>query len=299
MNNYRYVKLNDEQKSFIKKELCKASLLFKKWVKFYKRSEKVSFRHSVLTNKPKVDNIPVNLLPSFLDDVKEILTIKNTVHPILDNRNIEISVIEGYCPLLNEWSGNQDDMRQELIIQCLFCLYYFTDETKNLLSFIRKSLLRARNRCINGNKLIRVPSKHFKLKRAIEKQKLINPSLSIVDICQKLQISERQFKLLEENRVVDKVIESLFDVDGLRHDVPARESECTENRSITEDQINNAPLSDLQRKVLIASLTGKHGWKSKLAKETINSSTNKPYSKMAITVAYDAAIKIMKEELNK
>ena len=291
----QFVKLTEDQKSFIKKKLCQASLLIKKWVGFYKKSERVSFRWSILRNKPNICNIPVDRLVEFENDVKTILSIKNANHSELNNRNIELSIIEGYCPILYKWSNRNEDMFNDLILQCIFSLYYFTDESKSLISFIRKSSLRMKIRILNRDRLISIPDDHYVQKKAIERLQLYNPNLSIADICKKLNITKRKVKLLNENKVIDNVVESLFDKNGLRHDV-ACNIESSEVRKITLDDISKAPLSEFQRKVVIASIDGTHGWKSKFASSTINAATNKPYTKMAVSLAYESAIKILQKQ---
>lgn len=290
---YNYHKLNSEQNSFIIKKLIYVSGLFKKWAPFTPKSERSDFRWNILSGNPDATNIPFEKIDEFLKDANEIKNIRNQKFAELDQRTIELSVIEGYIPLLTEWSNNNEDLLQELIIRSIFAIYYFNDENKKIISYLKKAAIRQKNRFHQNNRLIQIPNHHFSLQRAIEQQINENQNMTVEEICQKLKITPRKMKTLQNTKLIANIscnTEKLLAVES------SQEVE-SDDRKITIQQIADSSLNDLQKKALIASLSGSRGWKTRLAQETINHKTKKPYSKMAITIAYNTAVEALKKEL--
>ena len=290
--SYKYNSLSEENKSFIKEKIKKSSELIKKWASFYPRKEKVAFRWSVLSDKPNTDKIPENLIAEFENDRKTILIPKKVIFSELGNKTIEVAVIEGHIPLLYKWSYGDADIMQELFLKSIFALYYFTDETKEITSFLRRVASRYRSHHINKNRLIVSPSRHYVLKNIVEQNMLQNPNKTREDVFEDLKLNSKQRRNVNSH-ITKCVVESLYDSDGLRFDPVARQDESEVTFDISE--IDNFPLSDLERKCVIASLNGKHGWKSELARSLVNPSTKRPYSKMTITHAFKTAISVIKK----
>lgn len=290
--SYKYNSLSEENKSFIKEKIKKSSELIKKWASFYPRKEKVAFRWSVLSDKPNTDKIPENLIAEFENDCKTILIPKKVIFSELGNKTIEVAVIEGHFPLLYKWSHNDEDFMQELFLKSIFSLYYFTDETKEITSFLRKVALRYRSHYINNNRLIVSPRRHHVLKDIVERNKLQNPNKTREDVFDDLNLNFKQRRIVNSH-ITKCVVESLYDSDGLKFDPVATQNELEVAFDISE--IDNLPLSDMERKCIIASLDGKHGWRSELARSLVNPSTKKLYSKMTITNAFKRAVSVIKK----
>lgn len=297
-NIIKYKKLTKEQFVYIRKNLSKSARILKKYTSKVKKKQRVQFRDSVLgawrdgsVDMKKLayalERVPVVEHDQFLEDIRIVYTTKSP-HEFLNGQTVEDALISGYIPLFTKWCMGKPDMVSEFLVKVLDSIYLYTKPECSLIEYLKfcyKSI--SKKSMMNNSSLIKYPVKWNFLRLSFDETLSKNPFMTVDEVMQSMNLTDVQKnKLRQQIDLTSTVSMSEFD------SIQRIEQDEIPTLGINLDDV---PMTDLQRKSIDAYMSGDWGWQTKMAAETINPETGKPYSKMTVNNSFKAAIEAIKE----
>jgi DNA-directed RNA polymerase specialized sigma subunit len=311
-----YIKLTKKAEEKCLDLLVQANVLLKKWAECFGARKSREFRkllfkgHRDKAAMAEVEqSIPVTLLDEFRQERQFIIAIHVTKYPDLDNRTVEFAMLCGYSGLgrkhAKRWfaqngEGNGmslDDYKNEAYLAILDSIYGYTDRTISFSSFAWASLKNRMIACTNKcNLLCPLTNPDLELlARYEDTRKTFNDHVTFDQVVAAMGLDEEQYKAL--GAIMTKVYaESQIAVDHTGHDDTPNDYTSLrsgidndgEDRIIrlqVRQAIDEADLTDFERIVLETSMNPYYGWQSDVARNNINPSTKKPYTRMWVGLA--------------
>lgn len=325
----KYVSLNKEQKQFCKQSLLRCNLLLKKWEVFYPERERHVFRRKLMGGeKNPGGKIPPGKLAELEGDLLTIRSVRKTYHPILENRSVEESILAGFAALARthakKWSKSDPngvtffDYLQEAYAIILGAMYSFTRDDIDLSTFIWMVLHNRMINVTNQQGFLRLKNTDLALVVKYEKAKRdAGVPVTFDDVVKLMELSQDDAhhlstllsRVYTENQIALNVNADDYgddheasgggDYTAYRKGVTKHdETSAPIARLTVEGAIENAGLTDFEKIVVRASLEDDSlGWQIRLAKNSINPNTGKPYSRMWVTMARDSAMNKLRDYL--
>ena len=232
-------------------------------------------------------SIPSHRISELLSDLDTIYAPKMPDEK-LGGKSIEFALISGYIPLFTRWCRGNQDRLSDFIIKVMDSMYLFTKPRKSIVEYLKRC--HSRFRALSSNGIIRIPNGWNVLRGKFERNKNENPSMSVEQIIEIMNLTKNQRKtLLQQIKMTDFI--------SIGHVLKPIDLKTSELDPIFEININEVPLTDLQRLCVDAHMHGVWGWQTKLAEKTINQKTNKPYTKMSINNHFKDAIDAIRDYL--
>jgi len=236
---------------------------------------------------------------------------KSALPCILAVRELEWTMICGFSRLAEKhahvWSKSGrsfDDCLQDAYIALLSAIYSYTQMKIKFITYAWVAIRNKLSAAAYNDNLLSYSKNVLKLVQIFNNEKT-NGTLTDQKVYEKLGFSPKQIKLVERARI-SVSCESALDLDrtgdrscdavdytanrrGLLNEQPA----VSENFEIW-DALENAGLSDFERKVVDTYLSPHYGWKEDLASQYINPRTKKRYTRMAISFVLKNALEKIK-----
>lgn len=325
-----YVPLSTEQKRFCKQSLLRCNMLLKKWEGFYPERERHVFRRQIMAGETNPSNkIPEDKLPELQSDLLTIRSPRKVRHDVLSGRTVEEAVLSGFAALCRKharmWSREGDpngitfqDYLQEAYAIILGSMYAFTRDDIDLSTFFWWVLHNRLINVTNQQRFLRLKNDDLKLVVKYEKTRsTANKSVTFEEIVKLMELDEETAahlgtlltRIYTENQISlngnnedsggDDDLGGSGDYTacraGLRHD---NETRVVDAKMTVHVAIENAGLTDFEKLVVRAFLEDDSlGWQTRLAESLVNPNTNKPYSRMWITMAKDKAMEKLRNYL--
>ena len=288
--------LSDEQREFVKTQLSISAKLLKKYTDLVSRNDRVQFRESILSKSPDYSKIEEKYIEMLKDDMQIILAPKTIKHSCLDNRTIEMALIEGYYYLFAKWCKGNEDLLQDYIVKVLNSVYLFTKPEKSLVQYLKRTFHRFRSNHGRNKlqQLITTPERWNLLRVSFENERIQNPYLSSNEVMDLMKLNKKQRTNLIQQMQVTNISRIDIECNNETNDPVAKKYQ-----EIQTIDINSAPLTKLQKDCIIAYMHDDWGWQTRMAEKSINPKTNQPYSKMAITNNLREALVILRDHVEK
>lgn len=324
-----YVPLNTEQKRFCKQSLLRCNLLLKKWEGFYPERERHVFRRQIMGGDTNPSGkIPADKLSELEADLLTIRLPRKVRHDELGGRTVEEAVLSGYAALCRKharmWSREGDpngitlqDYLQEAYAILLASMYAFTRDDIDFSTFFWWVLKNRMSNVTNQQRFLRLKNDDLKLVVKYEKTRsTANNSVSFDEIVKLMELDAQTAshlstlltRIYTENQIsLNGNNEDSGEDDmggtgdytacraGLRHD---NETRVVDAKLTVHTAIESAGLTDFEKLVVRAFLEDDSlGWQTRLAERLVNPNTNKPYSRMWITMAKEKAMEKLRNYL--
>lgn len=231
-------------------------------------------------------------------------------------KNIEWDMIQQFSRLANrmakKWCNRfvgimnaSEDYYQEALMGLLDAIYGYSRLDIKFITFAWMSI---RNRLANANNknndLGPITNQALELLSQFEETKrVLNRYATDEEIYEIMDLSPKELKAITKAKV-RCLNESSIEWEG---EDGNRITDYTEIRMGIDKETDSVPchyeireamkqanLSDLERKVVDIAMCPHYGWQTELAAETINPKTGQPYSRAAINVILEAALKKIK-----
>ena len=297
-NIIKYKKLTKEQFLYIRRHLSKSARALKKYTAMVKKKERVQFRAIVLGAwrngaidmdrlAQALDIVPASEHEQFLEDLKTVYIVKSQ-HSILNGQTIEDALVSGYIPLFTSWCNGNQDKLSEFIVKIMDSIYLYTKPRLSLIEYLKKCHRSMSARfTAEESGIIKYPEKWNLLRLRFDENMCKNPTMSVEEVMNYMGLTKKQKNNLKQQIEITSTM-SMSDCDKVIQD---KVSEQIPNLGIN---LSDVPLTDLQRKSINAFMHCEWGWQTKLASETINPETGKPYSKMSINNNLKSAIEAIR-----
>jgi len=324
-----YVPLSTDQKRFCKQALLRCNSLLKKWEEFYPERERNVFRRKVMNGEFNPGGyIPEDRSTELDADMLTIRSPRKVRHQELDGRTVEEAIVSGFSALCRKharkWSREGDpngitfqDYLQEAYTIILGAMYSFTRDDIDLSTFFWWVLHNRMINVTNQQSFLRLKNDDLKLVVSYEKtKKSINQSVTFDEIVKLMELDDEKVRHLSTllNRIYTENQISLNGNDdaggdddmggtgdytacraGLKHQ---NETGVVDARLTVHRAIDKAGLNDFEKQVIQAFLDDDSlGWQIRLANKLVNPNTNKPYSRMWITMAKEKAMEKLRNYL--
>ncbi len=198
-----------------------------------------------------------------------------------------------------------DDYYQEALLAVVDAVYGYSKPEWKFITFVFWSIKRRLITAINASNPFPLPNEAISLrKRYAEAEEKINGPASIDEICDVAGFTDRERNLVATTFVSvarqsdmllsnkDESNQEEADYTGMRRGLDNEETiRC--NYEIKE-AFSQADLTSFERKVVETYLDPFHGWQTKLASEEINPRTGQFYTRAAIAVILEKALKKIK-----
>lgn len=291
-----YEKLSEDRKKHLDNVMRVGNLILKKYHQEFKNNlsipkyNRIKFLNLIFKEcegKIKDVNVEGVFIPK--EDIEKIINIKNVEWKILCAYSASIQKLSNkHRP--SDSSMSQDDILSEAIRSAIVAIYHFTKEDVKFITFLQH--------CVNRHLTYKIGSFSRLSKRAYnlifkyEKMKnKFNGPYNFENIVEGMDLSDKEVKILKNalsktNSFSDlKIDESIFiDKNNEEHQ--------NEDKAQVEEIISKLKLNDLEKAVLDGFLQSKYNSKTSLglgtfAKNIINSSTGKPYSRASLSLAWN------------
>ena len=306
-----HVKLSNEEKSHALDVLGKGNVLLKKWAEFFPPKKYRQFRNAVMNGSQNPEyageaRIPSNKMSQFLTDLPVMRAIRHEMQESLNGRSVEQALLENYSPLAKKfarkWSLEGDpvgltpnDFLQESYMQVIEALYSWLPGQANLTTFIWTALKNRMSNVVNqqGNLLCPYTNSDLSLVSRYEKTKQsMHNNATFETIIAELGLS------YEEGKYLNGLLTRVSSEQAIAH-VDEKHVDYTAYRSGIDDELDSstmvleqdfvtqvfqrANLSPVEQDLIERAMNPYNGWQTEYAKNHINPSTNKPYTRMRIT----------------
>ena len=248
---------------------------------------------------------------------EQVVEFASAVPDIMAVRNIEWKILRQYSRLArrhaNSWAKkmkgtvvDSEDYLQEAMFALLDSIYGYTDESIHFMTFAWWSIHNRLTTAANKNSpfspltneamalLQRFDEAKIKMNRHVTDQEVYEAvgfndeeiavvkeaQVKVYNACAVKEHNEEQCSTA--NAGIDDYTSHRSGIDGERDTVPC-------NYEIRE-ALEHANLTPLERRIVETSLYPHYGWKTEIAAETINPSTQKPYTKARIGQILDIAL---------
>ncbi len=281
--------------------------------------ENKTFRSKLFHSKFNPDETDVKgerIWPAMADTT--IAEIIKSIPLIEAVRSIEWTMLCAYSRLAKRhakaWtklrSGvivSEADYFQEAIVALLDAIYSYTQDNVKFITFawrvIYNRLAAASNK---NNPFGPMTNEALKLLKRFEEAKFtFNGPVTDDEVMDSLNLTEEETALLKDVQVrvygAPEVCSKMFPCDGERTDDYTATRYGIDNEKDTvpcnfeiREAMQHANLTDFERQIVSTSLYPHYGWQTELAAAHVNPNTNKPYSRAAIAVMLERALRKIK-----
>lgn len=323
--------LTKSEKSFCKSQLIPANMLFKKYEVHYEANEFHTFRAKVLGGDPNpLGKIPPTQIKALGRDAAIILEIRYKKHPELENRSVEEAILQGHAAMCKnharKWSlhfGDSNngvtyrDYLQEAYTKVLESMYMFTRADIEMTTFFWWCLHHRMISVTNSQGFFHLTNEELEMVVKYEKTRdKSNRKMNFDEIVAAMGLSEEDSihlgnilsKVISESQILFKSSHQSEgneggDYTGFRANTfwtaNSNNNEESLDRAAISHAIKIADLTDFEKQLIEAEMYGYHGWQIEFARNTFNPKTNKPYSRMWITLCLQSAHDKLKKHLVK
>lgn len=304
-------------------KLRRANKLLKKWAKYYGFRKGREFRNLIFKSElaPLKRVIPKGKFPAFRKDVKVILAIRTENIVELHNNTVEMAMLRGFIRLSTKharrWfhaNGGQEleDYESEAALALIDAIYGFIRED---IQFTTYAWAVIRNRMMySSNKLEKLSpftnADRELLIRYHDAQLDFGQPISFDEIVETLELCPEEISLLNhmltrvvnESQITEAIQESRSslrtgdDYTALRRNVRENDGDLSVAASV-RSAVERANLSKFEAAVLETSLNPYYGWQTDIAKQHINPTTGKKYTRAGTGVALKNAKSKVRAEL--
>lgn len=315
-----HITLSKEQRKFCFSKSIHAAKLLKKWSKLCCGLRKTrQFRGEIFKND--FSSVPKAKLKEFKEDFKIILEIHKKPQEILENRTIEESILYGYSKLIQRivkpWTKQlskngfltEQDLLQEAIIKLIDCVYGYCNPKINFITYSWYALQRSVWCCINkGNSFRSLKNDDSKLsKKYKDTCDKVNGPFNFENIADLMKLNQKDRKRLQD--VLSKVVYSneiteldgnseIDDYTGLARNIKS-DSEKIQAKIDLEEILNIVELTELEHRIIKASLSPYHGWQTDFANTYVDPQTKKRHSAAWVWMKYKSTIDKIRKKVCK
>jgi DNA-directed RNA polymerase specialized sigma subunit len=318
MDNVSYITLSKVELSKCLSILRHTNTNLKKWAVYFGARKNRDFRKKLflgVKNQAVMaeleSKIPVELLDQFRQECKTIISVHTQIHPDLDNRTVEEAMLSGFSALarrhakrwarqLGEGNGmSLGDYRNEAYMALTDAIYGFTKTNISFTSFLWRAL---KNRMIyvtnKSNMMCPLTNPDLELLAKFEDtRRSFNEHVTFDQVAEAMGLDEKQHRML--NKVMTRVYsesqlvtdlqhgdgDTYNDYTSLRTNVHPDENGDRILKMSVRDAINKAGLTSFERIVLETSMAPYYGWQSDVARNNVNPTTGKAYTRMWVGMA--------------
>ena len=293
-----YRPLTSERKTHLENTLRESNALLKSYhEKVNEEISRVDFFKKIYSERI-LDCVTVNGVNIPKDDLNKILEIKN----------IEWEILCGFSKLIaklsNKWSNRDidlslsfDDLFSEAVKASLFAMIHFTESNISFCTFLHHCVNRQLSKiCNKTNGLSHLSAGAVELKKKYLKL-CAEEGSNFDSVVKKLNLNEKDVRILRHILSKVKNQSVLEENENELEQLAVDNSEEVHSDSNILQLVKEIEFSDLEKSVLdgfMNSSSGKLGLNS-ISRNLINPRTNKPYSRMAFTLAW----KRIKEKISK
>lgn len=242
--------------------------------------------------------------------------VESLIPDVMEVRQIEGIILKKYARLVNRHAGaiwarskfknpslSREDFYQEAHIALLDALYSYEDENTKFITYAWWCIKNRLNSVLNHNNHLKFSIKAIKLLNKFELTKaLFNCHVTQDQVIEQMNLSDKE-KIILNNALVTVINSSVFEKPGESYDYTdiRKGIDKEENNATFEvrDALAKADLSDLERKIVEAFKVPYYGWQEDIASNNINPRTGIRYSRAAIAVMLEAALKKIKKVYHK
>jgi len=300
-NIIKYKKLTSEQLLYIRNHLSKSARALKRHTSKINKKQRVQFRASILSawrdgsiDMEKLayalERVSASEHAQFLADLEVVYIVKKP-HAELDWKTIEDALITGFIPLFTSWCRGKQDRLSEFLVKVIDSIYLYTKPKLSLIEYLKRCHSTISTKFMtNESSIIRYPEKWNLLRMRFDENVCKNPTLNTDEVMESMSLTKGQKKKLKQQIQMTSTL-NLEDHKSIT---------CNkkEEMPILGINLDDVPLTDLQRRSVHAYMHGDWGWQTKLAAETLNQETGKPYTKMSVNNHFKAAIEAIKEYMD-
>lgn len=294
-----YKKISEDRKKVLDALMREGNVVLKKHHDILKNNlsipkcNRIKFLNLIL-NECKNTAVDLHVGGVFIpkQDVEKILAVKNIEWEVLCGYSKAIwKIASRHRPI--DSSTSQEDLLSEATHSAIVSIYHFTKENIKFITFLQH--------CVNRHLTYRVGSFSHLSKRAFDlvtKYKRIknkaNGPCNFHNIVDQMDLSDKEIKILKDalsktNNYSDLNIE---DVNFMADNRENNHEEKNEDKDRINEIISSLDLSVLERSVLDGFLHSNKNSKTSMglgtfAKNIINPVTGKPYSRQALSLAWN------------